>query len=97
MEAAISEICASFNCPPDVAVRQPWPLVKHVLDYRVAKRAVDVFRQGSGAFDELNASPEMQGALLAMHRAQQGDEVTIEQVHALMAAQGVGTEDEEGG
>lgn len=91
----MSAVCATFACPPDVAERQPWPLTQHVIDYRNAETAIGLFNQGRRGFDALARAPELGRLLLAMHRAQAGEDVTMDQVHALMAERGTSEDEEE--
>ena len=35
----VSIVCEAFGCPPDVALRQDWRLVKGILEYRLAESA----------------------------------------------------------
>ena len=87
----VSHVCEAFNCTPDVAERQDWALVQAILDYRAARLAVDLMNDGSRGYEQLVKRPELQDILLRMHRAQQGDQVTYDDVVRAMA-----TEDDDG-
>ena len=51
-EAILSVVCEEFHCPPDVALRQPWGLVKAVLDYRAMSSAKDLHKTDPGHMTE---------------------------------------------
>ena len=68
-EGVVSVICEAFGCTPAEALRQDWPLVEAVLDYRAAERAAALLASEGG--DELLAQqPALQRLLLDMRRAQ---------------------------
>jgi hypothetical protein len=60
-----------------VAARQDWSTVQAILDYRGARRAVDLFNQGAEGAKQLEAQPGLAKLLLEIHRAQ-GTEVTTD-------------------
>ena len=62
-------ICEAFGCTPAEALRQDWPRVRSVLDYRTAERAAELLASEGG--DELLAKqPALQRLLLDMRRVQ---------------------------
>ena len=65
----VSVICEAFGCTPAEALRQNWPLVRDILDYRAAERAAELLASEGG--DEVLAQqPALQRLLLDMRRAQ---------------------------
>mgnify|MGYP001616194586 CR=1 FL=1 len=73
-------MCVAFGCTPDVALRQDWALVQAILDYRTAKAAIDLFNGGKEGAEELLKQPHLGAILVAMHRAQVGEDVTVGQM-----------------
>lgn len=65
----VSVICEAFGCTPAEALRQDWPLVQAVLDYRAAQRAAALLAGADGA-ERLAQEPALQRLLLDMRRAQ---------------------------
>ena len=56
-----------------MAERQDPDLVDRVLDYRVRKRAVEVYRQGKQGRETLKDQPVLLELLVELFRAQLGD------------------------
>ncbi len=71
-EGLLSTVCEVFGCPPEEAERQDWQQVHQILEYRLARRAVEVFNSGAKGIDTMAEHPELMNILLAMHRAQGG-------------------------
>ena len=65
----VSLICEAFSCTPAEALKQDWPLVEAVLDYRAAERAAALLASDDGA-ELLAQQPALQRLLLDMRRAQ---------------------------
>jgi len=95
-EAIISEICASFGCPPDVAEQQDLSLVQRIFEYRNAQAARDLINQGRKGFEQVTKQPHLVQLLLEMHRAQTGVEhLTSDQMLAGLAQRATEVEREE--
>ena len=62
-------ICEAFGCTPAEALKQDWPLVEAVLDYRAAERAAALLAGENGA-ERLAQHPALQRLLLDMCSAQ---------------------------
>ena len=62
-------ICEAFGCTPAEALRQDWPLVRDILDYRAAEQAAALLAS-EGGDDLLARQPALQRLLLDMRRAQ---------------------------
>tara|TARA_R110000765_G_C18766000_1_gene589527 strand:+ start:416 stop:634 length:219 start_codon:yes stop_codon:yes gene_type:complete len=52
-QGLISIVCETFNCTPDVALKQDWNLVRQILDYRLAESSKRTFNS-----DASKMSPE---------------------------------------
>ena len=65
----VSVICEAFGCTPAEALRQDWPLVEAILDYRAAERAAALLASEGGA-ERLAQEPALQRLLLDMRQAQ---------------------------
>lgn len=70
-----------------------WQGLMAILDYRRARRAIDLFNDGAKGFDELQKRPDLVQILVEMGRAQAGPDVTIGEM--LAAKQATWTEDDE--
>ena len=65
-------VCEAFNCTPDVALKQDWGLVCHILEYRMAQSAKAQFN--SDASKMTDAQTESWNAITqAMRVVAQGD------------------------
>lgn len=62
-----------FNCPPDVALRQDWPTVRAIIDYRNATEALEAANDTKHGVKRLQQAPHLAALLLEMHRAQNAD------------------------
>ena len=62
-------ICEAFGCTPAQALRQDWPLVWDILDYRAAEQAAALLAS-EGGDERLASQPALQRLLLDMRRAQ---------------------------
>lgn len=71
-----------------MALQQDPALVWAVFEYRAARTAVDLFNQGNKGYERLSKEPALQRILLEMHRAQQGDAVTLADVYQAMESLG---------
>lgn len=80
-------MCEAFNCPPDVAERQDAMKVNAILEYRLARTAIELFNQGANGVEALQKHPAMVNLLVELHRAQ-GSEATEEAIIADMQARG---------
>lgn len=65
-------ICEAFGCTPREAEQQDPALVREVLEYRLAKAAIEAFNSGRRGIQVMQANPAMQELLLELHRAQTG-------------------------
>ena len=82
----MSAICDAFRCPPDVAVRQDWTLVRRIMDYRNAGVAVELFNAGGKAWGQMQKHPELGDLMLEMLSAQTGQAVTEADLERSMQA-----------
>lgn len=75
-EGLVSAVCQEFTIAPDVAIRQDWPMVQAVMEYRRASEAMALVRAPAAerdrAFRVLTESPGMLELLAKLHRAQTG-------------------------
>lgn len=62
-----------FGCSPDVAERQDAQTIDLILDYRVRRRAVEVYRMGKEGIPIMTKEPILFELLVEMMRAQLGD------------------------
>jgi hypothetical protein len=62
-------ICEAFTCTPEEAVRQDWPTVQAILDYRTARLAVDLFNEHDAGAKQLQAQPALLAALQTLSLA----------------------------
>jgi hypothetical protein len=60
-----------FSCTPAEALQQDYTLVQSVMDWRAARRAVDLFDASDG-LEQLHKSPGLLTILAMMQRAQDG-------------------------
>ena len=84
-------ICESFNCTPGEAMDQDWALINQILDYRLARTAMDTaeMKDQKQAVAILTAHPEMIRMMGMMRRAQTGrplhGETLVEEGRAVVA------------
>ena len=69
-------ICEAFTCTPREALRQDWPTVQAVLEYRALEQAITLMNR-KGGMAELEKRPELVALLLETHRAQFGNDTTL--------------------
>lgn len=58
-----------FGCTPDVAQRQSLRDVLEIADYRRARAAIDLWKQGAKGIPKLVEQPALADMLVAMQRA----------------------------
>ena len=70
----MSVICEAFHCTPSQAIKEDYPLVMAVLDYRTAIAARDAFnsKDRQAGFELLSENPQLPAMLSKLHRAQVG-------------------------
>lgn len=68
----MSAICQVFDCPPSVALEQDHMMVKRVLEWRMATRAIELFNAGEDGKRELASNPGLLRVLNLMRDAQAG-------------------------
>ncbi len=81
-------ICEAFTCTPSQAIKEDWPLVKAILEYRTAKWAVDTFNDRDHGMQTMQRNPQLLDMLKERVQAQSGaDEKGADAILASMEAE----------
>lgn len=83
-------LCQEFGALPSEMEREDWATVSAIMDYRRARRAVELVNGGESGYEELCQRADLTDILLAMARAQGGTDATVEQVAAGLRQQARG-------
>lgn len=65
-------MCELFGCAPDIAQRQDAVLVDQIMEYRAAKRAIELMNGGKEDKERLEKAPALVNLLREIDRAQVG-------------------------
>jgi len=74
-----------FTTTPDVAKRQAMQDVREIADYRLARTAAELWRQGAQGIEALARAPGAADMLVRMQRAlNENESITVDHVYEAM-------------
>lgn len=96
----MSDVCEMFGCTPEEARRQDIRDVLDISDYRTARAAARLWKQGAKGIPDLMKQPALAEMLVAMQRAiaetSGGDSgFTVETIYEAMRAMPLPDEEDE--
>ena len=71
-EGYVSDVCETFHCLPDAALRQDPRIVREIMEFRAARTAIELFRGGNAGAEQLAKSPGLLAMLATLTEAQIG-------------------------
>lgn len=79
-------MCEIFGCTPDAAEELEPTKVARVIEYRAARRAVELFNQGAKGLEQMVKAPVLAAVLRDMMRAQESANMSVDDIYSHMAA-----------